>query len=296
MGRRETIAGALAAGVACLVLASPGYAAYKYRAKPFSAEDGAQSATLLFCRGSDRLVGGGLDGGGSYADGVYLNSAFPPVGFESEQWFAYADNYVGGRASNRARAFAVCDTNEERTYSYLRTVTEATVADGTQRDWGRPCDDGEPAVGGGASTSSNYSDEAYIAKSTPYDDGDANTNPDDGWITTMNNDEDASGSSEALFTTAICDRRRKPSAYRYVKAKKSVPDGRQRTRAARCKRGDRLVGGGVDSNSAYEHSAYISGTFPKPGRKRDKWVGSIDNYTTPDGDPVQMTVWAICLK
>lgn len=128
--------------------------------------------------------------------------------------------------------------------------------------------------------------------SAPVDGPDAGHVPDDGWRVEINNDEDPDQLTTKSDLYAICEKRRAP--YRYVFAAEGVPDGTQRTVKARCPKHQTAIGGGIEVIAPYKASMLVNSTFRDEAGQRTAWVGTVDNYATPDGKKRKFRVTAIC--
>jgi hypothetical protein len=94
-------------------------------------------------------------------------------------------------------AHAVCVKGSDLRYVRRAAVTVVAGAS-TQRNV--PCRNEEHVVGGGARLS-GLADEARLVSSVPYDDGDTDLMPDDGWRVRADN---VAGADKELKAFATC--------------------------------------------------------------------------------------------
>ena len=293
-GTRVCLAAVLGLAAAA-ALAAPASASYYGPSSVFNAPDATQSPGDEVCDGGDAAIGGGVDGNGDYDEGVYLNTSRPYLlDGTTPGWTIWVDNYAGGTGTRTPQAYVMCDDNPKPNQYTIRTH-QISVADNTQDEAFAPCQAGETVVGGGGRSSGFYADETYLATSAPYDGQDGDKVPDDGWRAVLNNDE-GGAASNTLDVFAICDSKHNKRFFEYVRKTRKVPDGTQKTRVASCGKRKR-AGGGVESHSAYKHGLYINSSFPNTlGSGERLWIGTVDNYDTPDDKARKITTTAICKR
>jgi hypothetical protein len=279
------------------ITAAPAHAGYYHPSQPFTANDATQTGADQECDGDDVAIGGGVSGGGDYADAVLLNtSRRGTLGSAGSRtaWTAYVDNYTGGGPSVDSRVYAMCDsTGKPKDYAIRSSPANIEVPDGTQDGGVVKCDRGQAVVGGGAISTGFYADETYVVSNGPADTGDRDKVRDDGWRAVLNNDAGGS-TSNSLLVFAVCDKRHNASSFRYVTRTHKVADGTQEAKITSCN--DRpVVGGGVESKARYTHGLYINSSFPNSAGERF-WTGTVTNYDTPDDRARKVAVTAICKR
>lgn len=176
------------------------------------------------------------------------------------------------------------------TYSAGRliyVVKNAPATAGTQSSKSARCPAGTEVTGGGAFTSGTTVDDE-VATSAPFDGGDRDAHPDDGWLAEINS-EAAQGHVMTVY--AICA----PfSNLRYAHVKASVDPNVGRTVHVACPQGTRPVGGGAQTSSASTAIA-LRQTFPwqRPLSDMDfeGWQGTANNLSA---SPKKVAVYAIC--
>ena len=177
-------------------------------------------------------------------------------------------------------------------------ATGISVVDDTQAGATAKCKAEEAVVGGGGRSSGFYADETYIATSAPVDGPDGDRVPDDGWRAGAQQRRGRGRRATALDVYAdLRPPRTTRAIFEYVRETRKVPDGTQRARTASCGQRER-AGGGVESHSGYEHGLYINSCFPNflGSRRQRLWVGTVDNYDTPDDKARKITTTAICKR
>jgi hypothetical protein len=163
------------------------------------------------------------------------------------------------------------------------------VAANTPDDVASPCPAGTRVVGGGAHLNGTNL-ETEIATSLPYDGGDGDDKPDDGWYAIGN----AGPSADTITASAQCSN---TGRLKYVASKRKSLDGR-RTAKAECPDGYRVVGGGAgigiaSSSTLIRMASSVPRGVGTPSKKDDGWSGTIDNATA--GSP-KMRTRAICAR
>jgi hypothetical protein len=124
--------------------------------------------------------------------------------------------------------------------------------------------------------------DAIVHSSAPFDGGDADKIPDDGWRSRV---DSFNGASNTITEYAICST--KQPTYRSTAVTLHGPAAPHlRTN---CPAGDSAVGGGVEISPKYS-SAYITTSDPGPGASWDghAWAGLASAFGQ------KMTDWAIC--
>lgn len=164
--------------------------------------------------------------------------------------------------------------------------SDAPIAANTADDAGVECPFGSHALGGGAFLSGTDL-ETEIESSVPYDSGDGNHDPDNGWAVVGN----AGANADVLEAHVYCSDK---GPFKYVKASQRV--SARETEKAHCPNGTRVVGGGVgvpieEASPLIRMVASEPLGLGTPSKSDDGWRGSIDNASA--GFP-KMTTWAVC--
>jgi hypothetical protein len=151
------------------------------------------------------------------------------------------------------------------------------------------CPGGDHVVGGGATIFLPIS-QAHLNSIYPFDGGDANATPDDGWASRASNNI---GDGKDLRVFAICG----SPAPDYRTRSAQVGTGDAVATKARCRGRTHVSGGGVHVTGA-PGQAHVNATFPIDGRDRgdapdDGWRARVSNDS---GGGKQMTVFAICAR
>jgi hypothetical protein len=167
----------------------------------------------------------------------------------------------------------------------------AQNAAGEQDSITRKCPPGTNLAGGGVFGAGGYN-EQQINGIRPYDEGDANDEPDDGWQATVDNQ---TGGPLDVKVHAICTR----ADFTYVETEQtSVNSGQAATADAACPAGTHVAsgglyaGGGIDQQNLVQSfpidSMSDSNTAPDDG-----WRGSSHNVSVGQRS---FRVYAICGK
>lgn len=132
--------------------------------------------------------------------GSWTHSSYPVDGDDPDRapddiWTARVYDAVDGIGG--FAAYAVCVKGTDVRYVKPAVVT---IAAGASVRRSAPCRNDEHVVGGGARLS-GPAEEARLVASVPYDDGDADVAPDDGWRVEADN---LAGDGKALRAFAIC--------------------------------------------------------------------------------------------
>lgn len=132
--------------------------------------------------------------------GSWTQSSYPADAGDADRtpddlWTGRVYDSVGGAGG--FSMYAVCVKGSDLRYVKRSPLT---VAAGESADRSAPCPNDEQVVGGGARLS-GAADQGRLVASVPYDDGDADLVPDDGWRVRADN---LSGSDEELRAFAIC--------------------------------------------------------------------------------------------
>ncbi len=161
------------------------------------------------------------------------------------------------------------------------------------------CPGKQRVLGGGQTNDAGFSGRVAFADTAPFDAGDRDHKPDDGW--TVSVDNSSIGTVPVGITAeAICAKGKAAKSLRYRKQTESVDLGNGAVEAT-CGRRKRVVSGGISSPAAsYSDGGggWITSTAPADGPDRngkldDAWEGRIDNYTD---DELPTTTYAVCAK
>jgi hypothetical protein len=137
------------------------------------------------------------------------------------------------------------------------------------------CPSGTHVLGGGEATNAGYAD-VRLHHTFPYDDGDRNKAPDDGWGVKVTN----AGSND-LFAYAICSNR-KP---KYLVKKQAANASDYTNNQVNCPAGTSPTAGGHLGAKALAHgSGWATPSF---------WTYFIDNSSN---EALPLTAYAICVK
>ena len=270
-------------------------AGFSYGEEEFSAPDSAQTFNSMDC-GSDLdaiAIGAGYRSFSQNADFIYL-SALYPQNDPPFTWGTYTDNFTGGQATNHPEETIVCDNDPGPGQYKQRSSGSVTVPDATQKSATASCKKREIVVGGGVYNGSLYADETEVSASGPVDDNDRKRIPEDGWRAAVNNDEGGSA-TESIIAYAICDRNRTLKKVRYRRDTEVLVDGQLGSLEVGCRADETLLGGGLRSDSKYQHGVYVVYTAPPNNVPGESWVGGLHNSPTPDAKSRKLTVTAICL-
>lgn len=132
--------------------------------------------------------------------GSWTQSSYPADGDDEDRtpddvWTGRVYDSIGGIGG--FSMYAVCVKGTDLRYAKRSPVT---IAAGSSSERNVPCRNDEHVVGGGARLS-GPADQGRLVASVPYDDGDADLAPDDGWQVRADN---LSASDEELKAFAIC--------------------------------------------------------------------------------------------
>jgi hypothetical protein len=168
-----------------------------YRRSDVPAQPSSERGGSLECAGAGWHV---VSGSATVSTtGSWLVSTFPIDNNDAgtvrdDGWRTTAHDAVGGLGG--FKVYAVCATNVSRRYV---KGSPSTVAVGAASKRKVSCG-ADHVVGGGVKVSGDP-DKARLVVSSPYDGGDADGIPDDGWRTKVYN---VAGSSKQVTTFAVC--------------------------------------------------------------------------------------------
>jgi hypothetical protein len=143
------------------------------------------------------------------------------------------------------------------------------------------CPRGTVVTGGGVYlTGGTPADE--VASSAPYDGGDRDGRPDDGWFAEVN-----SGAPGGTMTTyAVCA----PFLVTYVSRTATVAPGKRQSATASCPAGETVIGGGARTGGTSRKTTLGATTHAAFFRA---WRGSANNGT---GRAIEVTAIAVCMR
>lgn len=300
MGRRGVSLVVAVAAITGALVPTAFAAPYTFESSTDSVTDNSQSRHALSCPAGGVAINGGVISSGHYADGTYVSESTPGTtgGGPAQGWTGQIDNYVGGLAQNFFTVTVTCAKNAKGDYARLVKENGVKVPDDSLGGATLKCKPGQAVVGGGNDTSFNAAlkDETYLSMSAPVDGKDPDKVPDDGWRVEINNDEDGDQLVTKSNLYAICDKKHGASAYRYRTQAGDIPEGAQGSIDTVCRKGETLIGGGVEARAPYEASMLINSTSRTVVADRPRWSGYVDNYATPDGKARKLVVTAICKR
>jgi hypothetical protein len=258
------------------------------QAGPVVLGPGAETFTFAECGQGHAVTGGGL-----FAQAVaQMRTTFtapfdlPPSGRPKDAWAAGAHNLSIFERS--LTVYAICRRAGPRGLAYRSDGV--TIQPGEAGRLTLACPGDSAVLGGGAGGAGS---DTWVNTSRPYDDGDPNSKPDDGWKVRGYND---SGLAVDFDGHAVCtDRGTRELRYRRNRLD-DVGAGSGAGATARCRSTEAVTGGGI-SISGPASQAWIAFTHPTddkgdPGSTpEDGWDLTAFNSTGVDKD---MTVYAIC--
>lgn len=261
---------------------------YRSVSTPFTGED---IDLFAQCTETAAVVGGGIHVTGPAA-GSQLAYGRPRDDEVADADQKPDDQWAGGAmnlpASPRAiTTYAICRQSGPTTVRYPVHVVH-DVAPGSTFSAKATCPAGSHVVSGGSDV---Y--RGRVPVSVPFDSGDGDRLPDDGWRIRARNDE---GSAFDLTVHAVC-LLGPVSDLRYRVARGKAKAGKARTLVASC-RDDAVVGGGVAiSGSTAKH--FIHSNRPRDAASDanstpdDLWQATAVNDSTRQS---KVAVYAICLS
>lgn len=279
----------LTAATALLVTASPAIAStaggYTYTSGFAVGQDRLEASAG--CADGTKLLSVGAGTSAGYGT-TALNSAFPADGDD-------IDRKPDDLATVRGDVFSVAD----KTVQVLAVcapggVSYASESFKTKPHKGRThsvdCPPGTGATGGGVRASGSFATQ-FLVGSRPFDDADANDEPDDGWQASVRNDSDKRRKSTAW---AICGQ----GDYTYtLPGGVEGGPGLQAEVQTDCPDGLFAIGGGAEGSAplgeqritrtlAFNDVVGVNNEVPDDG-----WAAAADNLSS---EPQTLTVSAIC--
>jgi hypothetical protein len=149
----------------------------------------------------------------------------------------------------------------------------------------------DTSVTGGGLTIIGGNTATGIASSYPFDDGDANSKPDDGWIGVANS---RSAGDKAMRTYAICS---KTGRYSYVRDTTLVVDHAQNSLMAPCEEGQSVTGGGLTlSGTSTVYAATATRPFDGGDADADEDDGWLAAVYNDSNSPQTVRAYAVCAR
>ena len=171
----------------------------------------------------------------------------------------------------------------------MRSVGRSVPADDA-RTVRVDCPAGKNLYGGGyyAATFVSTVGDQDVRSSRPFDDGDSDSNSDDGWEVTSFNTQTA---SRTLEVYALCG----PRDSSVHVGTREASGQEQKFVAKRCPGDDRVTGGGAHI-SGPDGNTWISSTYPRDGndadsQRDDQWAAYLENDTNKER-PIK--AYAVC--
>jgi hypothetical protein len=227
-----------------------------------------------------KLLGGGIFFQNAGYGAVRAVSSSPFDGSDDgsvpEAWYVTGANGSTSTTISLGEA-EVCGQVKRISYpSHTKEIptTEKTAVNAS-------CPDRKHVLGGGPEA--DAPDSVRITSTAPFDSGDADHRPDDGWRGTVSNGTD---SPLEVTTTAICARLK---GLTYRTKSKTVNGASRATQPVHCPQDKLVVGGGVSQNGPYFVEGLVRSSFDFADH--GKWVGTVDNYQV---GAETMKVTAIC--
>jgi hypothetical protein len=242
------------------------------------------------CAQGDAVTGGGLFAEAIAEMRTTYTAPFdlPPSGKPKDAWAAGAHNI--GIFERSLTVYGICRKAGARGLAY-RSDGE-TMASGEAAKLKLACPDGSKVLGGGAG---GGGPDTWVNTSAPYDDGDRNAKPDDGWKVRGYND---SGVAVDFDGYAVCTRRGTRKIRYRSNDLPNVDAGSGAGAVAVCKQSQAVTGGGI-SISGRASQAWIAFTHPMDSKgdpgptPEDGWDLTAFNDA---GAAKDMFVYAVCRR
>ncbi len=243
------------------------------------------------CRRGETLIGGGAFGEGTSSNSVFLRASGPDPG-HARRWLArgYNNDVV---ANHDLTAYAMCakSARRDRVGVIVRSNGDATELAGfTAGDDTATCRRDERLVSGGARGSGTPPGSMLLTVSAP------DPTRSRRWLATGFNNN--AGAPETLRAFAFCARSARPDRVERIVKRAGNPvavaANAVGTATARCRRGERLVGGGALSDVGTGIAGLLLQTSaPHPSSSR-RWTTSAFNFDT--GASHNLRTFAFCAK
>ena len=287
MARRRRIAGGVAAATAvALLTAAAALAALDYQQYDYPLANNGQMSDYSGCDDDAEPIGGGIYITGSGL-GIEVNFTFPAdsptdTNRRPDGWDSGANSDASG--DQTLTDHTICS---DQPLSY-RSERVALPLD-TDRTARADCRGDMHAASGGVNIIEPDDLQREVVESYPVDDGDPDSEPDDGWVGRASNYGSAGPAKLKVF--AVCASK----ALTYRSDVERVDAGTQEGNSVNCPQGTRVVGGGME--------------ITKPGDVTESatvapFDGSDDNNKADDGweswannegaQDRRMTTWGIC--
>lgn len=231
------------------------------------------------------LTGGGMASSAEYAE-INVGENYPgDLDVDAWQNRATIANVVSENVD--MDSFAICSKHKAQYRQKPFQVPHAATRPQTVN-----CPGSEHVTSGGWRHPDGYG--VSVRSSRPFDDGDRNKAPDDGWEVRMTNESPATIDASAWAT---CSDKFDPA---YRKRSVSIPSPvRQTDAAVRCTKKQHVLGGGAHGSGGGRHN--IVGTFITDGgdadsKPDDGFVAALDTYSNFAEFPNKLTVYAICKR
>jgi hypothetical protein len=161
----------------------------------------------------------------------------------------------------------VCGEVQDRTY-----VSHKEPSPGRERSSAKVgCPNGTHVLGGGGKSGGKFKSQRLVG-SSPFDDDDANDDPDDGWRIAVDNMRRHARSITAYATCAPV------SGVSYASSSAKVPDHTRAILKAFCPGGEYATGGGLSQTGPFGKVKLIESRFEELAA-HDGWFGGIDNIS-----------------
>jgi hypothetical protein len=244
------------------------------------------------CAEGDAVTGGGGLIATAPADEARLTmtSPFhvgPTAGKPREAWAVGAKNE--GNTSSPFSAYAICRKAGSDGLVYRSASSPLGSADTTTVT--ARCPSGSAVLGGGAQVIDTL-DGVFINRSRPFDDGDRNSRPEDGWqVRVFNN-----AGNYTLKAWAICTSKGTSHVHYRSDTREDITGPGTGDAGARCHDDEVAVGGGA-SMSGPPGRGWISMAYPFASKAdidlipEDGWDAIFD-VESPAG--TDLTAWATC--
>jgi len=257
-----------------------------YRVTPFENFAGAGFSSFASCAEGAAAVSGGVDIVASGAEGR-MGETKPILGDDFRRrhgsegatgWRTSASDLSGGPKD--INFFAVCKASGAGGIKYRRL--KRSYDPGEEKTVKARCPDGYRVIGGGLE-----SPNPVVVATAPFDAGDQDQKPDDGWRVRAVN---AFGLEQTLRAHAVC---RKAGAWdlSYESENVAITGGTTLPASATCPSGGAITGGGAKVKPG-PGSGRVFEMYPAGGTPpREDWHVGITNPSMPQ---ITATVYAIC--
>ena len=193
-------------------------------------------------------------------------------------------------------AGAGAETSSAGGYSYSEKTIGAP--DGRTSGARLACPGSRPVVGGGVDSNGGFENAMSIHSTRPFDGADSGRAEDDGWLGSVDR-SDFRSESKAVTIYAICDSRRRSSAYSYTKRTATAAEGKQTTASVACPRGQPAISGGVASIGGHDERIWVHSSRPYDGPDADRneddgWRATVDNVGSTAEFGNRFTTYVIC--